>query len=148
MTTQKVDHTTPNDAQSQLACIRSESDDGIHVLAYTEISRKAIDELAQHITDIYHELLAKPAEDVTVACFLIDSRIGSQPVKYTMARMRETVGQMKGDHKSRIAIVLTDNLMMNMLSTLSNQVMRGQDEFRLFRADEYDAAFAWLRANP
>jgi len=141
MAMQKLDHIP------QPTCIRTMLPGNIHVLTYTEVSRRAVDELAQHILDIYHENQAELAKGETILSFLIDSRVGSQPIKYTLSRMRQTVGRIEGDHGTQIAIILSDNLMMNMLRTLSNQVMRRSDVLHIFGADEYEAAIAWLRPD-
>lgn len=129
----------------QPACIRTRLESGIHVLTYTESSRKAVDQLAQHILDIHTEGQANIASGAHHVRVLVDNgRVGSQPIRYTMSKMRGVMASLEGEYSSRVAVLFGESALMNVVRTLSNSVMGGRNEFRLFGLQEYDAAVEWL----
>lgn len=143
MTTLDV-NTFPNaQTSAPQPCLYAQLPSGIHELTYTEASRRAVDDFVAHILRIYAEAQANDVGETRL--FLIDnSRVGSQPIKYTLERLREVLGQMDENYSSRVAILYTNSLLINMIKSLVNSLPRRHREFRIFGVNEREAAIEWL----
>ncbi len=114
-----------------------------HITQYKflKISRFAVDEFAD-------SLLKQNLN--TITCILVDTRIGIQPIRYTMAKLRETFqdGALMADVdiKIYVAIVLDDSTFSTISMNFINSLNLKNIHFRFFGKTDYEVALMWLNS--
>ena len=123
----------------QKRCIYTRLDNGIHEFVFTESSRGAVDELADHIKTI---LDTTPA-DAPPTCYLVDnSQAEVVPLIYTRTRIKELDAyRPEGRAPGRLAVVYE-----GMMGTLANSILAltVKNRIRFFKPSDRDAAMTWL----
>jgi len=128
------------------ACLRSRIGDRIHVLTCTETSTTAVDALTAHIAAIYTEVQNAPPP---MHRLLIDnSSVDIQPIKYMLERLREVLPSVNAGHApTRVALLHSNGLMINMVRVLLNTLTHHALEVRIFCKHEREDAINWLQGE-
>ena len=120
-------------------CVYTRLDNGIHEFVFTESSRAAVDEFADHIKNIH----SITPTDAPPTCYLVDnSRVEAVPLAYVRSRLKDLEGyRPEGRDPSRVAL-LYDGFMGHIANSVLAVTLRNR--FRFFKPADRDAAMDWL----
>lgn len=127
---------------SNPACIHRVLEDNIQEFVFTEVSRRALDDMF----DITEKSLREASEnegEAGAAAVLIDSSVGPQSLNYSLIRLRAMMGRFPGQRKAAIAIILPANPLVRTISLM----MRPIAPVRIYTPQEREQALAWLRST-
>jgi hypothetical protein len=122
------------------ACIHNILEGNIQEYVFTEVSRRAIDELFF----IIENLLIEAAKNNPAAMqypALVDSRVGIQPLNYAFIRMQPFIREYPSMRGSRVAMIVPPGPLIKTIS----MIMRSIAPVRFYSANEYERALTWLR---
>lgn len=119
--------------------------DDILLLRFNVVSRQAVDLFVEAIA-------ATDAPQMShIQRVLVDSRVGTQPIKYTFMKVREVFSMSQQFEPTSegldVAIVLGDSLFITVCKTFLRSLSLRNVEFRFFAKDEYDQALEWLASR-
>jgi hypothetical protein len=121
------------------ACIHHFHDEKIHEYTFTEISRRALDEMFATIEEVLTDAEKNnPGEPYKPA--LVDSRIGIQPLNYAFQRMRPLVNRYPGIERVRIALIVPPTPLLSAVSKILHTVT----PMHFYKPTEREQALAWL----
>lgn len=123
------------------ACIHRVLDGNVQEFVLTEATRRGVDELFDTVESILAEAHACNDMSIIAGRFLLDSRIGLLPLNYALSRVRAMAKKYPSHPQSRTALVFQ----LTPLTRALDLVLRTIMLFRLYGADDYDTALAWLR---
>lgn len=126
----------------QERCIYTHLDNSIHEFVFTESSRDAVDEFADHIKNV-HETTPL---DAPTNCYLVDnSRVELVPITYVLRRLKDLEAyRPEGRDPSRVAVV-ADGFMGHLANNLLAIALKNR--FRFFKPEDRENAMSWLLKN-
>jgi hypothetical protein len=123
------------------ACIHRIHDGKIHEYVFTEISRRALDEMFAIVEEIVSEAARNNKPEDQHNPTLLDSTIGVQPLNHAFQKMHPLVSQYPAIRQARIAIIVPPNPLIGTIS----KIIRTVTPMRFYKPGERNQALAWLR---
>ena len=123
------------------ACIHRLHDGKIHEYAFTEVSRRALDEMFAIIEEIVSEAARNNRPEDQYNPTLLDSSIGIQPLNHAFQKMQPLVSQYPAIRQARIAIIVPPSPLVGTIS----KILRTVTPMRFYKPGERNQALAWLR---
>jgi hypothetical protein len=122
--------------QTVIRCVHRQLAERTHEFVLMEVSIFAIAEVFDTVDKIMREVPYPHNID-----FLVDSRVGTQPIGYCFTRIREMAKKYPKREPSRMAFIIDpDNPFVRMFDIF----MRRFGSVRFFAPDQRDEAIAWL----
>lgn len=117
-------------------------DSGIHEFTLLTSSRKAVDQLYEHIV----EAIRNSPQDETFRCIIDQSQLSDlPPVRYLSGRVKDIDKDFPSRAPGRNAIISRGGALISILDTMVTIfARRGTDKVRFFRAEEREKAEGWL----
>jgi len=115
-------------------------DDGVHEFIFIEAGREAVD---WHIKKLIELREALP--EGAPLCYMVNASKGKlPPLRYTFDRTRQELRKTNFLKDAYAAGITKDNAMFSMVSAIGLSIMP-QSSLKMFTAEKYDEARAWLR---
>jgi hypothetical protein len=134
------------DVEQRTACVRKDHPDGYIELTYTEVSRRAVDDLIDHLKDIagksrYTPELMPP----TIRVFVNSSGVSSgQTISYLVSRLRQDRRQITARKPVRLAVIFHNPSVVWIINMFLDTLYSGEIIFRAFNPSQGDEARAWV----
>lgn len=113
----------------------------IHEYTFTEVSRRALDEMFAIIEEIVSEAAQNNNLEDQHNPTLLDSSIGIQPLNHAFQKMQPLVDQYPAIRRARIAIIVPPSPLIGTIS----RILRTVTPMRFYKPGERDQALEWLR---
>ena len=123
------------------ACIHHLHDGKIHEYTFTEISRRALDEMFAIIEEIVSEAAKDNRPEDQYNPTLLDSSIGIQPLNHAFQKMQPLVARYPAIRQARIAIIVPPSPLIGTIS----KILRTVTPMRFYKPGERHHALMWLR---
>jgi len=115
-------------------------DDGVHEFIFHKASRKALDWHMDKLIEIRDGL-----PEGTTLCYLLNMVDGGMPpIRYALSRVRAASKDTPFFKDVVFACLMKDSSLIGTFGALGNSVI-ASSSLKFFKANEADAAHAWLR---
>jgi hypothetical protein len=127
------------DEQEQKYCIYTQLDNGIHEFIFTESSRAALDEMANHIK----EILKNTPDDAPPTSYLASSNeVELLPLSYLRTQTRKLIKLRPANREPGRLAVLYDGYWGNIVNVVLTMILKSN--LRFFRTAKREDAIEWL----
>jgi hypothetical protein len=123
------------------ACIHRIHDGKIHEYIFTEVSRRALDEMFAIIEEIVSDAARNNRPEDQYNPTLLDSSIGIQPLNHAFQKMQPLAHRYPAIQRARIAIIVPPTPLLGTIS----KIIRTVTPMRFYKPGERNQALAWLR---
>jgi hypothetical protein len=129
-------------ASTTAHCQHVQHENGLHELRFSQPSRQAVEELLTHI----EQIMTDHPNHATMRMLINAQDVDNLPFSYLFPRLRKFASEHRERLASRTVLLYGGGPFLSMFEMMIRALPgRTQDnQFRVFKATEYDEAVAWL----